>query len=428
MKQYFFTIALFLVSLTTSLSQNSYYSVQSGNWNSPNSWTMDRAGKNPASTVPTPNDTVFISDSIYIQVNSGHIHRGNVYIDTTGVFEIFSGNGLTLPYIFAGDSFVVQGKLITSSDFQNQRGFVGGSLTTGSDGTGVLYWGQSARIDIGDDLILNSYSTTIMDNAGCGDGTTFDDIYFKGTQASLCGNGKFYVPDDIRAWDDNNKEVKESSNYIGWLNQLSQQICPGFDFYGTQYDCENEINVITFPVELISFTGQQIGPDVQLIWKTASESNNDFFTLERSSDGEIFDVVEFIPGAGNSNKELTYRVIDRQPGSEIVWYRLKQTDFDGNFSFSPIIQVNLQDSQIGMNLYPNPANSQPFTLELIGFDPNDLISVSILDISGKEVFQTKLTADHSGRILEKMNPDLSSGMYVVKASFLGRSFIQKFIY
>ena len=109
------------------------------------------------------------------------------------------------------------------------------------------------------------------------------------------------------------------------------------------------------PIELISFEAKKgDGFYVNLHWITASEQNNDFFTVERSRHGKVWEKVGVVKGAGNSNSILRYTLTDENPYAGISYYRLKQTDFDGSFSYSEIRMINLKISQIQIAVYPNP--------------------------------------------------------------------------
>ncbi|PKR80526.1 hypothetical protein CW751_09125 [Brumimicrobium salinarum] len=90
------------------------------------------------------------------------------------------------------------------------------------------------------------------------------------------------------------------------------------------------------PIELISFSADESAfkNQVDLNWSTASEKNNDFFTLEKSTNGKDWELLKTLNGAGNSTHTLKYRWTDQSPYSGISYYRLKQTDFDGKFSYS----------------------------------------------------------------------------------------------
>ncbi|MBP6313090.1 MAG: T9SS type A sorting domain-containing protein [Flavobacteriales bacterium] len=93
------------------------------------------------------------------------------------------------------------------------------------------------------------------------------------------------------------------------------------------------------PIELISFTAKVEEPWVRLDWTTASERNNDFFTVERSADGEHFMDIHEEMGAGNSQQVLNYLTFDREPLTGLSYYRLRQTDFDGTIELSSIVTV-----------------------------------------------------------------------------------------
>lgn len=174
------------------------------------------------------------------------------------------------------------------------------------------------------------------------------------------------------------------------------------------------------PISLISFTGKLNDKDVDLNWKTATEINNDYFTLERSTDCKTFDIVSKINGAGNSNMVLKYDYTDANV-AEItkatkLYYRLKQTDFDGKYTYSGIIAINLTEE-----------SSSPF--ELLSANPNPFqdnlyISVSsiaegnallkLYDMNGKMVKeQTSEIMEGINTITLSNNADLKKGTYLI---------------
>jgi hypothetical protein len=105
------------------------------------------------------------------------------------------------------------------------------------------------------------------------------------------------------------------------------------------------INPVPLPISLLSFTGQNVGIRANKIsWITASEWNNESFTLERTLDGMHFEEIGQLSGAGTSMQALDYFVIDADYPSDINYYRLKQTDYDGQFTYSPIVSI---DNRIG---------------------------------------------------------------------------------
>ncbi len=114
--------------------------------------------------------------------------------------------------------------------------------------------------------------------------------------------------------------------------------------------------ITTLPIKLLSFNARLVDDKVILNWKTSSEINNDFFTIEKSRDGNEWSVINKIKGGGNSTGTLEYSEIDFYPFSEISYYRLKQTDFDGSFSYSNVIIVNDKDNE-SIHVFSNPLSN-----------------------------------------------------------------------
>lgn len=169
---------------------------------------------------------------------------------------------------------------------------------------------------------------------------------------------------------------------------------------GVLPDCK--ITVAVLPIELLSFTGKSIGSSNLLEWKTTTEINNDYFTLERSSNATHFSELGTIPGAGNSNTMLYYNFTDENPLNGVNYYRLKQTDFDGRFSYSNI--VALSNKTTAFSIW-NSAE----TLFIKGDNENSTSSLKIYNLLGELVlekyFQENITINTT---------DFSSGIYLVK--------------
>lgn len=108
------------------------------------------------------------------------------------------------------------------------------------------------------------------------------------------------------------------------------------------------------PIELTYFQAQNSENSVIINWQTATEKNNDYFTLERSKDGLNYEVVGTVLGAGNSLTTLNYTYSDNNPVNGVSYYRLMQTDYDGAFEvFSPVSVSYLNESELKIG--PNPA-------------------------------------------------------------------------
>ncbi len=147
------------------------------------------------------------------------------------------------------------------------------------------------------------------------------------------------------------------------------------------------------PVELVDFNLKKAGKNnVNIFWSTASETNNDFFTVERSLNGADFITVEKVKGAGNSSTIKHYLVTDMNQPLTTIYYRIRQTDLDGKTSYSSIKSINLSEKAVTFNLtdvFPNPfTNDIQIMINSINNREVDLI---ISDISGKEVYHKSAT-------------------------------------
>lgn len=164
------------------------------------------------------------------------------------------------------------------------------------------------------------------------------------------------------------------------LNTSGIQTGGGVTSSFEQFDAPDVISSdncgVLLPIELMDFLVIKNHTTVLLEWGTASEINNDYFELERSKDGVNFHTIATINGAGNSTTELRYSYVDNAPFNGISYYRLKQTDFNGQFSMSNTKAVRMENDQI--ILYPNPTEG------VINIDNiSDVLSASITDLDGK---------------------------------------------
>ncbi len=115
------------------------------------------------------------------------------------------------------------------------------------------------------------------------------------------------------------------------------------------------------PIELISFETEAINNDyVQIDWITASEMNNDYFTIEKSQDGKIWEIQSEVDGARKSLVAKSYQTFDLNPYTGRSYYRLKQTDFNGNFSYSKttVVSIKEENTIATVNIFPNPTKNQ----------------------------------------------------------------------
>ena len=159
------------------------------------------------------------------------------------------------------------------------------------------------------------------------------------------------------------------------------------------------------PIELVNFTTKCNTNSVELKWQTASEHNNDYFTIEKSKDGINFNILTQIKGSGTSNSPKSYEYIDKETTNGIIYYRLKQTDYDDSSKYFPIKSVNCENKTINLTCYPNPFEDY-MTIEVTNFDSKAV--VEIFDILGNKVETYNYTEN-----LKINTSNLSQGTYFI---------------
>lgn len=181
------------------------------------------------------------------------------------------------------------------------------------------------------------------------------------------------------------------------------------------------------PVELIYFDAKYTGKDVELKWTTANELNNDYFTLQRSKDGTKFEDLEKIDGAGNSNQVINYSDLDKQPYTGISYYRLKQTDFDGNFSYSQMVSIRIGNSDFHVISVTHPGDKS--TIDISAFFPgNAMAQVTVMDVLGNTLIKKSVEVTNQQSVLSLPAIQLSSGMYFLRMSCNDQTVVTKFFY
>jgi hypothetical protein len=176
------------------------------------------------------------------------------------------------------------------------------------------------------------------------------------------------------------------------------------------------------PIELKEFTATQNNDVVDLRWTTASELNNDFFTIERAVDIEKFQSIFTIPGNGTTPEENRYFAVDESPLPGRSYYRLKQTDYDGKFSYSDVKMIDFLSTGIpALRVYPNPVSLQDFLHVEISNTTHlgNKITIKLLDSRGVVVL-LKEYPNSSSRFSEKLAlpQTMSTGLYIIKANDL----------
>lgn len=187
--------------------------------------------------------------------------------------------------------------------------------------------------------------------------------------------------------------------------------------FGTDTTWISGINPL--PIELVSFNVKANGSAVDLNWTTASETNNDFFTVEKTKNGVDFEIVGTAKGAGNSTSILNYFLVDNTPLSQgsggEVYYRLKQTDFDGHITYSDLEVVVIENnSDLTVAFYPNPCDGNSINI-LLNSDVNEEILLVLSDVYGNKIYSKVIAVSQNSENVHSVDfsQKLIPGVYVI---------------
>jgi hypothetical protein len=166
------------------------------------------------------------------------------------------------------------------------------------------------------------------------------------------------------------------------------------------------------PITLVKFEALAQGPDGLLLWTTASELRNDYFVVESSADGVVFQTLGQVAGHGTTTQAQQYQFLDpslARYASSTVYYRLRQVDLDGTATYSPVKAVTVTSGTAMLALFPNPTSR---TATLRGVQPGT--PVTVVDAISRVVLAT--TADATGTASLVLPLGCAKGVYMVRAA------------
>ena len=353
-----------------------------------------------------------VSSAVY----AGNAERFSVSGEETWPTDIIFNNDGTKMYITGyGSDKVSEYNLSTAYDVSSavyagnaERFSVSGQETvpTGisfnNDGTKMFIIGQQGK-DVNEYNLDNPSIQTVYKNSA------ITNITYNTTGATGISNngvsGANGLPAGVIAvWSSNVITISGTPTATGTFNYT----IPLTGCFGSV----NATGTITvenpLPIELLNFNTEIIDSKLLLRWQTATEINNDFFTIERSLNGLEWEGIEKLEGAGNSSILLSYSSIDNNPYFGISYYRLKQTDFDGIYSYSQIRSVNFNNLKFTqLYIYPNPSNGS-VTIDLEETKSN--VSLSLTNAIGKVV----LTKNYKSTKHINFDLDAPEGLYFLR--------------
>ncbi len=367
------------------------------------------------------NAVIFQEDGIW--VNNGEMETHATYY----INGAFTNNGtITINSTLAVlslDGFFdnSNGVMITNAVFMDEQlgvetgTFKGnGSIVFAFENNGILAPGMSPGIFHFDwhftQVATGTIEIELAGEGGAGSVNGHDKVLVDNI-ATLDGTLKVVLLDGYNPPIGTEFTIMEYGSRVGTFTTLDLPGGPGS--WVVSYNATDiTIEVIgALPVELTTFTAELENEETLLSWTTASELNNEGFEIQRSMDARSWEKIGWIKGAQNSQLEKQYNYIDRKPEVEMNYYRLKQLDFDGEFEYSDLVNVELRKKGI-LILIPNPSlhyRELSFTIQ----QPASEVFLQIYDSRGKEVYREDLGAKSKGNHEVKLQEKFPPGIYTI---------------
>jgi len=364
---------------------------------------------------------------------------GTTLVDATGSNDGTLNNMTNADWV---DSGAPIGDLVA-------RSYPGGGWTGATTLTLVSPAGEdefSVSTMTGTPTGVHIYGVTEVPNVICGaTGLGSNDRYFgvfivNGTAPTYTVNYDYSNNPYVNGFNEANLDMVQrtdnsATTCVSWSALNATLNMPGDFLEETDLSGRNEIIITSettpLPIELISFEANANEDKVDLSWVTAAEIQNDFFTVERSVDGKNWEEVVRANGKGNSSEVNNYFETDYEPLTGVSYYRLKQTDFNGDYTYSTVIPVKFDNSSSGngiINLFPSPASVGEFVnIEFDNIFESEMLVV-LRDINGREFYSKVIVEIEDGKLVAvPIEKHIPAGVYLVTATSENQMYSQKLI-
>ena len=376
------------ITFLPSVDGATLYSRANGNWSTVGTWSYTLGGASCGCT-PIASDDVTINHSVNMDkhlTNVGSSLNGITGILTINVGgSLLGGNTFDLDIRSTGQLYLCG--TLTTRDLTFSNGSIVNVCATGNLVVNRDFFNKN-----------NSNSITI-------DGTmTVGREYENGNGGIISGNGTINIL--------NGPVINTGSTYG----------CEGFNPCNNVYPCSIVAPCLSpLPVSFLEISAEWVEHQaVRVRWTTASEVNNHYFDVLRSTNGADFVKVGTVPGHGTTSQAHTYAFIDSElPLMQLLYYKIRQVDYDGQYSFSKTVAVARKASGFQVHVYPNPfhAGDHAF-LDLAIVNGQADVHVEILDATGRCAYKEVLTTTGSYTTARLPVSGLAAGMYLLKATCL----------
>ncbi|MCA0387839.1 MAG: T9SS type A sorting domain-containing protein [Bacteroidetes bacterium] len=354
--------------------------------------------------LPTGNGHIWISSGKTLNMSSDHGHTWTTKLSSSEIFK-------ELEFFEHGTGYTCNGKLLKTTDFGNTWNEV---VLSPLNITDIEFYDS----ENGYAIVDNNYLYRTQNG-----GISFEQVFVPGVSNLYkihCSDSlnhflsanRFYSTEDGGKWWRVNEFVTQSTPpEIDFMKMYNRFEGIAVTRYGSIWKTSNRGNT---PVELSAFTATQSGNKVALQWITETETNNMGFEIERRYKHGDWKTIAFSKGSGTSTRKIFYGYDDYEAKAPaILYYRLKQIDYDGRFSYSSEVEVILgevpENYSINQN-YPNPFN--PNTKVSFSLPEENEVVIRVYNAMGelvKEIDRGVLSHGYYEQDFEMGNE--SSGMY-----------------
>lgn len=364
-----FSVLMFLTNINQVFAQpaKTVYSITNGaSWTNGANWSLVSGGA-PCSCIPDES-----KDNIQVQTN------------TSSATGLIFGASVTLS-VSNNSTLTING----NTQFNN------GSIVTVSTGSAIIINGNLDNQNNSNQIVFNG---TLSVNGN----------FTGGTGSTLSGTG--------------------SMTTTGTATTTGTG-----SVFGSVGDCAVGPCVASvaapLPIELLSFEAEPNGKVIELKWTTASEINNDYFSIEKTLDGSNFETIEKVNGAGNTSSVSNYSTTDAHPYDGVSYYRLRQTDYNGSFTLSNLVAIEFKNNlEFSFNAFPNPNDGSLINLDLTAAK-GDQVLVVVYDAIGKESYSKVIVTEDNGKQVYAIDPSqkLTPGIYLITGTNNQELFSKKLI-
>ncbi|HTL81263.1 MAG TPA: G8 domain-containing protein [Bacteroidia bacterium] len=188
------------------------------------------------------------------------------------------------------------------------------------------------------------------------------------------------------------------------------------------------IGTSPLPIELLSFTGTPNSVGIELNWSTASETNNSFFTIERTTDGTNFTMIATVSGSGTTSAQHDYLTEDYSPVAGFNYYRLTQTDINGQSEQFPLIAVEYSPGQ-NCEMFVVPDQDGNYVVTIPGCTMSSAPAMDVIDVSGRVIATLKPAIGPNDSFVYTLHPvaGMNTGIYFIQVATSSQLIRQEFI-